>query len=543
MHEPGLREYLHVLRRRKWIVLLCVVVVPLAAVGFSLRQSPLYRSSADVLLRYQTLPSTLSGVADPNSAANVDPARTMNTQLQIASLPTLAARVDTALRRRGIPAKDIGSTTASAVGDTDLLRFTSGGRTAATAAAIATEYARQFTRYRRQLDRQSITQEITGLEQRIATLSTEGTTQGRADAAELRSEVNGLQTILALQAVQTSAVVVRVGAGAVKVRPTPRKYALLGVGLGLVLGIGLAFLREAFDTRLRSGAQIGAVLTLPLLARVPAPRKRLARARKLVMIAEPTSPGADAFRRLRMNLEFASIAKPSQVVMLTSAVAQEGKSTTLANLGVALALAGKSVGIVDLDLHRPTQGEFFRLGEERPGLTSVVLGHVGLDEALVSVPLDLVSRNGNEPARPETNGSRSPRASAAGSLLVLPAGALPPDPGEFVGLDAVGRVIAGLRERVDIVLLDSPPLLAVGDGLTIAGFTDAILVVVRSDVARRPTASELAVMLGRLPAVKLGFVLCGEAGLDGSPYGYGGYGYGYPRGPSETQQREGTGVH
>ena len=367
MHEPGLREYLHVLRRRKWIVLLCVVVVPLAAVGFSLRQSPLYRASADVLLRYQTLPSTLSGVADPNSAANVDPTRTMNTQLQIASLPTLADRVDAALRRRGISTKDIGSTTPSAVGDTDLLRFTSGGRTAAAAAAIATEYARQFTRYRRELDRQSITEEITGLERRISDAVDRRHLPRAGGGRRAQAEVNGLQTMLALQAVQTSAVVVRVAAGAVKVRPIPKKYALLGLGLGLVLGIGLAFLREAFDTRLRSGAQIGAVLKLPLLARVPAPGKRLARARKLaVMVAEPTSPGADAFRRLRMDTEFASIAKPSRVVMLTSAVAQEGKSTTLANLGVALALAGKRVAIVDLDLHRPMQGEFFRLGEERP---------------------------------------------------------------------------------------------------------------------------------------------------------------------------------
>ena len=153
MHDAGLREYLQVLRRRKWIVLLCVVLVPVAAVGFSLRQSPLYRSSADVLLRYQTLPSTLSGVSDPNSYSYyIDPVRSTDTQLQIAALPALAGRVDAALRRRKIPASDVGGTSASAVGDTDLLRFTSTSRTAASAAAIATEYARQFTRYRQQLD-------------------------------------------------------------------------------------------------------------------------------------------------------------------------------------------------------------------------------------------------------------------------------------------------------------------------------------------------------------------------------------------------------
>ena len=536
MHDPGLREYLQVLRRRKWIVFLCVIAVPAAAVGFSLRQSPLYRSSADVLLRYQTLPSTLSGVSDPNSYSYyIDPVRSTDTQLQIASLPALADRVDAALRRRGIPTTDVGATSASAIGDTDLLRFTSASRTSAAAVAVATEYARQFTRYRQQLDSSSITQAISGLQGRITALSTEGTSAARVEAAQLKTKVNQLQTLQALQT--SSAVVVRQALGAVKIRPTPRKYALLGLGLGLILGVGLAFLREAFDTRLRSGAQIGGVLKLPLLARIPAPRKRLARARKLEMIAEPTSLSADAFRRLRMNLEFASIAKPAQVIMLTSAVAREGKSTTVANLGVALALAGKSVAIVDLDLHRPTQGAFFGLGEERPGLSSVVLGHVVLDQALVSVPLD-ASRNGKTSSSAAANGSRSTRASTTGSLLVLPTGALPPDPGEFVALDSVARVITALRERADIILLDSPPLLAVGDGLTIGGFTDAILVVVRSDLARRPSATELAVMLARLPAAKLGFVLCGEAGLDGSPYGDGGYGYGYPRASRESQHEE-----
>ena len=207
------------------------------------------------------------------------------------------------------------------------------------------------------------------------------------EAAQLNVKVNQLQTLLALQT--SSAVVVREAVGALKIRPTPRKFAFIGLGLGLLLGIGLAFLREAFDTRLRSGAQIGELLNLPLLARVPAPKKRYARAQELVMIAEPASAGAEAFRRLRMNLEFASVAKPSQVVMMTSAMAQEGKSTTLANLGVALALAGKSVAIIDLDLHRPAQAGFFRLGDDQPGLTSVVLGYMHLGR-----------RVGRRPVRP-----------------------------------------------------------------------------------------------------------------------------------------------
>ena len=145
--------------------------------------------------------------------------------------------------------------------------------------------------------------------------------------------------------------------------------------------------------------------------------------------------------------------------MFTSALPKEGKSTTIANLGVAIALAGKNVAIVDLDLHRPTQQRFFGLGAGEAGISSVVLGYADLDEALVSVNLERAIGEG------ASSGQLSRRPASSGSLVVLPTGPLPPDPGEFVGAEGVSRVIAALRERVDIVLVDAPPLLAVGDGL------------------------------------------------------------------------------
>ena len=331
----------------------------------------------------------------------------------------------------------------------------------------------------------------------------------------------------------SSAVVVRTALGATKIRPKPTKYGVLGLGLGLILGIGLALLRDAFDTRLRTPDQISGVLRLPLLARVPPPTRQLQRDRRLAMIAEPTSHGADAYRRLRMNLEFATVGKPSQVIMFASALAKEGKSTTLGNLAVAAALAGKSVALVDLDLRRPSVSRFFRLDDTEPGLTAVVLGHTELDDALSRVPLESLSRNTPDHfATPRANGGNGAGISTTGSLVVLPSGILPPDPGDFVGLEGVGRVVAALRERVDLVLLDVPPLLAVGDGLTISGLADALVVVIRGENARRKVTAELAGVLSRMRVEELGFVLCG-AGAGDAPsyygYGYGSQGYGAPQ--------------
>ncbi len=149
------------------------------------------------------------------------------------------------------------------------------------------------------------------------------------------------------------------------------------------------------------------------------------------------------------------------------------------------------------------------------------------------MPLESLSRNAADHftvARAAGNGGGSGMVTT-GSLVVMPSGILPPDPGDFVGLEGVGRVIAALRERVDVVLLDVPPLLAVGDGLTISGLADALVVVVRNENARRKITAELGAILARMRVEAIGFVLCG-AGQEDAPgyygYGYGAGGYGAP---------------
>jgi tyrosine-protein kinase len=436
----------------------------------------------------------------------------------------------------------------SSAPDADVLEFGATSGDPALAARIATEYARQFTIYHQQLDTGSIKKALNDLRLRVNQLRAQGDSRSRVQAGQLQTKADQLQTLLSLET--SNAVLVRRAVDGAKIRPRPFRYGVLGLGLGLVLGIGLAFLRDAFDTRLRSSDEIGTVLGMPLLARLPEPPKQLQRDNKLVMIAEPTGGGAEAFRRLRMNLEFASIGRPRQVITITSALEEEGKSTTIANLAVALALAGRQVALVDLDLRRPALAKFFRLDARQPGLSAVVLGHVSLEDALAHVPLDAVTRSsmgkyiGSRSAQTDSPvGGNGNGAAAAGSLVVLPTGIVPPDPGEFVGLEAVSQVIAALRERADVILIDAPPLLPVGDALTIGGFSDALIVAVRADLARRPVTGELAGILSRMPSARLGFVLCGAQRHE--THGYYGYGYhgysGRRHDPAERRAEEPVG--
>jgi Mrp family chromosome partitioning ATPase len=288
-----------------------------------------------------------------------------------------------------------------------------------------------------------------------------------------------------------------------------------------VLGIGLAFLWEALDTRVRSAEEIDERLHLPLLGRLPEPAKRLRAQNRLAMVDEPNGVGAEAFRILRTNLEFANLERGAKTIMVTSALESEGKSTTAANLAVAFARAGKRVVLVDLDLRRPFVDKFFTLNGH-PGVTQVALGMATLDEALIPVA---VARPEGAHANGNGNGNGNGHAKVEGFLQILRSGPIPPDPGEFAATHALEAIIDELRARADVVIIDSAPLLHVGDSVTLSSKVDAMLLVARLNILKRPVLNELHRVLDTCPAQKLGFVVTGSNLEDG--YGYGGYGYGY----------------
>jgi non-specific protein-tyrosine kinase len=333
----------------------------------------------------------------------------------------------------------------------------------------------------------------------------------------------------------SNATVVKRADGAVQIAPRPFRNGVLGLILGLFLGVGLAFLREALDTRVRSAEEVAERLELPLLARLPEPPRKLRVDNRLAMLAEPTGVQAEAFRMLRTNLEFSALGKDVKTVMVTSGVEQEGKSTTIANLAVAVARAGQHVVLVDLDLRRPFIDRFFDLDHDA-GLTQVAIGHATLDEVLATVPLStpesLIASLGSGRASTTRNGNGH---GGAGKLEVLASGPIPPDPGEFVGTERLSEILDDLRERADIVLVDAPPLFHVGDGLVLSGKVDGIIVVTRIDVVRRAMVNELKRLLHTMPALKLGFVLTGAEGEES--YGTYGYAGNYYR-PYERRHKE-----
>jgi polysaccharide biosynthesis transport protein len=515
--NASLINFMAVLSRRRWTVAYAIALVALTSVLVSWTQQQLFEAKAEVLLSRQNIANTLTDTADPLSLQQGD--RLVATQAQLARTPEVARRVLRAVPVAGLDEQGfLKESKVEPQPDTDLLVFSVRDRNPELVRRLATEYAHQFTLYSRELDTASIVRARKGVAERLARLTAEG--QGRS--ALYGNLVEKEEQLRTMEALQTSnAMVVRDGDTAEQVQPRPGRNLLIGIMIGLISGVALAFLRERLDQRVRSEQEISEPLGLMLLSRIPSPPPRLSSANQLVMLAEPHSHEAEAVRILRTNVDFVRADRGVKTIMVTSALEQEGKSTTAANLAVAFATAGQRVALVDLDLRRPYLDRFFSV-DPRLGVTNLLRRDSWRDalgsfqSAAASVSYTPVSSNGS-------NGHHT------GRLFVLPSGPLPPDPGDFVGDPRIEQLLDGLRDTFDVVLVDAPPLLPVADALVLGGRVDAVIVVARSNTLSRPVVSELASRLDRIPATKLGMVL---TAAETSPSYYGQV-YGYQARPAE----------
>ncbi len=511
-HESALQSHIRVLRRRWWLLALALVVVPAAAVAVSLGQRPMYAASAQVALAQQDLANELSGTTDTSIYTPAD--RRAQTQADLAREPGVAQKAVELARAPGTAQELLDSSSVSAAANADILTFTVSSHDPARAERLASAYATAYVRYRLASDTAPVEHALAGVEQEIDAAPVDS-----ALRISLVGKATQLKTMAALKTANAS--VVRTAQSATQTAPKTLRNAVLGLLLGLLLGVGLAFLWEALDTRVRSSDEISTRLGLPLLAQLPEPPKRLRDASRLAMLVDPSGVQAEAFRMLRTNLQFVTLSGEARTVMITSAVAEEGKSTTIANLAVALARAGKRVTLVELDLRRPLLDRFFDLEPGRPGITQVALGDATLEEAVVPIPVRGPS-TGEDHHHTNGNGNGNGNGGGYAVLRVLTAGAIPPDPGEFMSSRKLGEILAELRSQSDIVLIDAPPLLQVGDGLALSAQVDGTLVVTRIDVLRRGMLGDLGRLLEAMPARKLGIVVTGVRHR-ALGYGYGGY--------------------
>ena len=306
--------------------------------------------------------------------------------------------------------------------------------------------------------------------------------------------------------VESATVASRIGIGT-------RQKLTIGLLIGLFLGVVSAFFLEYLDQTIKSSEDVERVLEVPVLGLIPLdPRgghdgHRDGRRHvtiPLISRAGPDDPTSEAYRALRTNVTFVSAGQHTlQVVCVTSPGPGEGKSTTAANLAITLAQQGAHTLLADADLRRPLVHRAFNLVQE-PGLTDVLVGSAQLREAI--------------------------RPNVIPGLDVLPGGALPPNPSELLGSEAMHRLLTELRSQYAYVLFDTPPALAVTDATVLGAAADAVILVLRAGETEEAAARRAVELFRRVQARVAGTVLNGIEKQRDRYYRYYDYGAGGPGG-------------
>ncbi|MGP5165387.1 polysaccharide biosynthesis tyrosine autokinase [Arthrobacter rhombi] len=264
------------------------------------------------------------------------------------------------------------------------------------------------------------------------------------------------------------------------VSPRPRINLVIGFGVGLGLAIAFAVLREAMDNRVRTEEDIRQLAGAPVLGQIPYEKHAASGPRPLVGSLSASPQSAEAFNKLRLNLQFIEFVQNSRVITVVSAMPTEGKTTTAVDLAISMAQSGSRVLLIDGDLRRPAVARTLGL-EGSVGLTSTLIGQIDIEDVLQSW--------------------------GDGGLDVLTAGVLPPNPVDLLNSAEMKATINKLRAKYDSIIIDAPPLLPVTDGHILNSYSDGALLVVAAGATTKNQFIQASQNLEKFDSRVLGVVL------------------------------------
>lgn len=484
-----LREYWAIVRRWWWLLLVCMVLGAGTAYVVSINTEPTYEASALLMIG-----GSLEQV-DPTTGDMQTSQRLAQTYAELVKTRTI---LDAVVRELGLPRRP--DVTVSIPSNTQMLRITVADSIPSRAAAAANELGRQLVlqspsapERQEQAYREYVHQQIAELQDEMDALSRAivAENEGGADPdriKRLEEELNArrtawstLLTYLKGSSINEVRIFEEAVAPIAPTKPKVMQNTLLAAVVGLMLAGGAAFLIEYLDDSVRDQRDVTDLLGLPMLGVVGA----LGEGQQLPTVLaenEPRSPLAEAFRMVRTNLSYALPAQEgARRYLVTSAGPTEGKTTVTANLATVMAQAGQRVILVDADLRRPTLYKAFGV-PSKPGLTSYLAGMVAsVDDILIDTEVD--------------------------GVRMLSCGPLPPNAAELLNSARMEQLLDELDDRCDVVLLDSPPLLAVADAAILACMVSGVILVLEAGTTRLEGAAAAIDVLNKAGAKVLGAVL------------------------------------
>ncbi len=461
-----LRDYVRVLTKH-WIgIILIIALTAGAAVLYTYSQPKIYSATAQMFISIQT--RVVSGTGGQTTVGSGTPyvLQRLQSYVQIVNSPQVLQPVVDEL---GITGLD-GSVTAVNPGGTVLLEVTATSTSAQRSADVANATARQLINVIQDLESQEVGASVLVK----ATVTQEAQPPGAPSS------------------------------------PKPRINLMIGLLLGFVLGIGYAFLRNYLDNTVKTQEDLNNITGATSLGMVMFDPD--AKDNPLVTM-DQRAVRSEAFRTIRTNLRYVNVDKPPRVITITSAVPEEGKSTTAINLAITLAQAGWSVCLVEADLRRPKMGKYLGV-DMGVGLTSVLAGQNTLEEALLPWNRGMIS--------------------------LLPSGSIPPNPSELLSSKQMKDVLGTLRKMFNVVIVDAPPLLPVTDGAIVTTASDGAILVVRWGKTTREQLAAASKAITQVDGEILGTVM-NFVPTSRRRYSYKynyGYGYGYSSGYGEAGSNE-----
>jgi Mrp family chromosome partitioning ATPase/capsular polysaccharide biosynthesis protein len=496
--------------RRSLPIILGLIVLGIVAVNvFKAIQGPQYEANARVLIATTPLSSIITGT-EPSF---VDPQRIQQTALGIADSPRVYDLAARETQNQFGDSDDLDAST-EATGDpeSDLITFTSQDADSDNAIGAVNAVARAYIDFRADLTSSQITSTIDLLRSRIEELPA-----GSSERAGLQAQLTNLELV---EDAPGETELVEPASSADKISPAPIRDSLIGFSIGLIVALLAVALREAIDTTIRSETDVEDLLSVPVLASV----RTLPRRTRMVTYGRHEAAFADAYALIAAQIEANGRSSPdASVIAITSAAADEGKTTTAANLAVAVARRGRRVVLCDFDFRKATLANLFGVSPSAAGALQVMSGGTELGDVLWSISLDgpapRASLNG-APAPPIVRTGGIAGEQAFGTLELLPSGGVIPT-SKVPQRARLAAVLQQLRDGADLVILDTPPALLTVEVAELAQLIDSVVVVVRQGHVSERNLRMLARQSRTWPAELAGAVMT-DVRTEGEYSHYGG---------------------
>jgi len=500
----SLRDYLRVLREQRLLILAIAILFTGVSIVLSARVDPTYEASASLSFRSEA--EDLSDVGGGGPITETSEQRAAIAAERVASLD-VAERASERLKPRIAPAAFLSSVKVQPAARTNFVVIQTRAGTAQVAADMANAFARSAREIITRATRKDYAARADTLARTSRQLSRTAPETGYTRVANVE-RIQRLRNLARLATPVVLAVAARPPGSPVS--PKPVRNALLGFIAGLTFALLLAFGRDALDRRFKSARQIKDELHLPLLGHVR--DEMLGRTINADTKDALNAEELEAFRILRTNVDFLDIDRSSPSIVVTSALAEEGKSTVSVALAGAYASAGKRVLLVECDLRRPTLAD--RMGvAASPGIADYLIGDAQPEDILqtVAIGTQFPQPNGDAPSQP--------------ILVCITAGTRSPQPTDLLGSQRFAEFIAAVSQVYDAVIIDSCPLLPVADTLAIIPHVGRVVMCVRASRTTRDQARAAVAALQHFPGRPTGIVVTGLRTGDETDYGYYSYAY------------------